>query len=73
MSESYILDVRDLNIDLTLDKESRFLKIQKSNNMTNYNGKIKVNDTIMDINFTNTKKITSKSILKVFGEKNVEI
>lgn len=67
MNNSCTLDITNLDIDLEVDKEARFLKLLRNNDISNYNGKVKVNNTVIEVKFAETSKITSKSILKLFN------
>ncbi len=67
MNNSCTLDITNLDIDLEVDKEARFLKLLRNNDISNYNGKVKVNNTVIEVKFAETSEITSKSILKLFN------
>lgn len=64
-NKDYIWDLTDVNIDLSLDKKQRIKELLKTIDKTKYNKKIKVNNTVVNLNFLGVDKLSPKSILKV--------
>lgn len=60
-----IFDITNIDIDLSLGKKDRLVNILDSIKHCTYNGKIKVNDTVIEMNFLGMEKLSSKAILKV--------
>ncbi len=68
-----ILDITTVNVDLELDKNLRLKSALKefhdsnhnNNNYNEHNNKIKINDTVVTLNYIGTEKLSAKPILKV--------
>ncbi len=66
-NKNFIFDITNIDIDLSLDKSERVKKVLEKFESVSYSQKIKVNDTVIYMNFLSTEKFNSKSILKVLG------
>lgn len=69
--QNFIFDISNVDFDIMLDKKQRYEHILKDINNMNYNKKIKVNDTIIHLNFLSDEKLSSKSILKIITSYNL--
>lgn len=66
-NKDLILDTTNVNIDVKLEKNERIEKFTKDIDNVKYTEKIKVNNTIIYLNFLSKDKLNSKTILKVLG------
>lgn len=66
-NKDLILDVTNINIYVKLEKQERIKKFSKDVDNVQYSKKIKVNNTIIYLNFLSEEKLNSKTILKVLG------
>lgn len=66
----FAFDITDVSVDIMLDKKERHESILKSMGNINYDKKIKVNDTIIYLNFLSNEELSSKSILKAIYSQN---
>ncbi len=64
-NNDFIFDITNIDIDLTLDKKEKIENILETIKKCTYNKKIKVNDTIVEMNFLTMEKLSSKAILKI--------
>lgn len=66
-NKNFIFDITNIDIDLSLDKSERVKNILEKFESASYSQKIKVNGTVIYMNFLSTEKLNSKSILKVLN------
>ncbi len=66
-NNDFIFDITDVDIDISLDRSKRHKFLNANLAGGDYNKKIKINDTIVIINFLSTEKLNCKSILKVLN------
>ncbi len=62
LNNDFIFDITDVDIDICVKKVQCLLDSIKSGC---YNKNIKVNDTIIFMNFLSNEKLNSKSIIKI--------
>lgn len=62
-----VFDVTNINIDLKEEKDERLRKLLYEIGTQGYNKKIRINNTIVHLNFLSEEKLQSEVILKVLG------
>ncbi len=63
----FVLDITNMDIDITLDKRERALAALESLKNGTYNKKIEVNGTVVSLNFLSDKRLDSEMILSAFA------